>query len=82
MRFYCVGMSALIECSADRLAFGARIGSPSPSMPTVQVPLGNRSYEIQVGTRLIATLGERCRRLKIGTRCAVITDTNASKHYG
>ena len=51
-------------------------------MPTVQVPLGNRSYEIQVGTRLIATLGERCRRLKIGTRCAVITDSNVGKHYG
>jgi 3-dehydroquinate synthase len=51
-------------------------------MPTVQVPLGNRSYEIQVGTRLVATLGERCRRLKIGTRCAVITDANVGKHYG
>ncbi|MFM8880172.1 MAG: 3-dehydroquinate synthase [Verrucomicrobiota bacterium] len=51
-------------------------------MPTVQVPLGNRSYEIQVGTRLVATLGERCRRLKIGTRCAVITDAHVGKHYG
>jgi 3-dehydroquinate synthase len=75
-------MVTVNECSADRLAFGSRIGSLSTSMPTVQVPLGNRSYEIQVGTRLIATLGERCRRLKIGTRCAVITDSNVGKHYG
>jgi 3-dehydroquinate synthase len=51
-------------------------------MPTVQVPLGNRSYEIQVGNRLIASLGERCRRLKIGTRCAVITDANVGAKYG
>lgn len=51
-------------------------------MPTVQVPLGNRSYEIQVGNRLIATLGERCRRLKIGTRCAIITDTHVAAKYG
>lgn len=64
-----------------RLAFRLPVGPLSPLMPTVQVPLGNRSYEIQVGTRLIATLGERCRRLKIGTRCAVITDTNVGAHY-
>ena len=51
-------------------------------MPTVQVPLGNRSYEIQVGNRLIASLGERCRRLKIGTRCAVITDSHVGPKYG
>jgi hypothetical protein len=31
------------ECGADRLAFESWIGSFSTSMPTVQVPLGNRS---------------------------------------
>jgi len=48
---------------------------------TVNVPLGNRSYEIRIGGGLLATLGARCARLKLGPRCAIITDTNVGKRY-
>jgi len=41
---------------------------------TVQVPLGNRSYQIKIAPKLLPRLGKECRRLKLGTRCAVITD--------
>jgi 3-dehydroquinate synthase len=51
-------------------------------MRIVKVPLGNRSYVIQVGNHLLATLGNGCQKLKLGSRCAVITDSNVVKHHG
>jgi 3-dehydroquinate synthase len=48
---------------------------------TVNVPLGNRSYAIKIGPRLIARLGAECARLKLGDRCAIITDTNVGKRF-
>jgi len=48
---------------------------------TVNVPLGNRSYAIKIGGGLLVRLGKECARLKLGGRCAIITDTNAGKHY-
>jgi 3-dehydroquinate synthase len=48
---------------------------------TVNVPLGNRSYEIKIGGGLLATLGAQCARLKLGSRCAIITDTNVGKRF-
>src|ERR1017187_2936285 len=50
-------------------------------MRIVQVPLGNRSYAIKVGGGLLARLGAECARLNLGQRCAVITDSNAGKHF-
>ncbi len=50
-------------------------------MRIVQVPLGQRSYAIKVGTGLLAGLGAECARLKLGCRCAVITDANAGRHF-
>jgi 3-dehydroquinate synthase len=47
----------------------------------VKVPLGNRSYVIQIGTRLLAQLGDECARHQLGTRCAIITDTNVGREY-
>lgn len=47
-------------------------------MRIVNVALGNRSYPILIGNRLLPRLGKECRRLNLGTRCAVITD----KHVG
>jgi len=41
---------------------------------TVEVPLGQRSYQIKIAPKLLSRLGDECRRLKLGTRCAVITD--------
>jgi 3-dehydroquinate synthase len=50
-------------------------------MRIVQVPLGNRSYAIKVGGGLLARLGAECAQLKLGQRCAVITDSNVGKHF-
>ena len=50
-------------------------------MRIVQVPLGNRSYVIKVGGGLLSRLGAECAQLKLGQRCAVITDTNVALHF-
>jgi 3-dehydroquinate synthase len=50
-------------------------------MRIVPVPLGNRSYAIKVGGGLLARLGSECAQLKLGQRCAVITDTNVGKYF-
>ena len=50
-------------------------------MRIVQVPLGNRSYAIKVGGGLLARLGAECAQLKLGQRCAVITDSNVGKKF-
>lgn len=50
-------------------------------MQTVKVSLGERSYEIRVGAGLLARVGEWCRDLGLGRRCAVITDQRVAEHY-
>ena len=45
-------------------------------MRIVKVPLGARTYSIFVGTGLLERLGSECRRLGLGRRCALITDSN------
>jgi 3-dehydroquinate synthase len=47
-------------------------------MRVVEVPLGNRSYKIEVGRDLLGELGKRCQKLSLGRRCAIITDSNAA----
>ena len=48
---------------------------------TVHVSLGNRSYDIKIAPGLIHRFGRECARLKLGPRCAIITDTNVGKRY-
>jgi 3-dehydroquinate synthase len=50
-------------------------------MRFVQVPLGDRSYTIKVGGGLLSRLGVECARLKLGRRCAIITDSNVGKKF-
>lgn len=50
-------------------------------MRVVKVSLGKRSYPILIGTGLLAGLGQECARLKLGPRCAIITDTNVGKRF-
>ncbi|HEY2329471.1 MAG TPA: 3-dehydroquinate synthase [Verrucomicrobiae bacterium] len=50
-------------------------------MHIVQVPLGSRSYAIKVGGGLLSRLGAECAQLKLGQRCAVITDANVGKKF-
>ena len=50
-------------------------------MRIVPVSLGSRSYEIKVGGSLLSRLGAECAALKLGKRCAVITDSNVGKKF-
>ena len=50
-------------------------------MRIVPVSLGSRSYVIKVGVGLVSRLGAECARLKLGHRCAVITDSNVGQQY-
>jgi 3-dehydroquinate synthase len=52
-----------------------------PVVRTVRVSLGNRSYDIKISSGLIGKLGAECARLKLGSRCAIITDTNVGRQY-
>jgi 3-dehydroquinate synthase len=49
---------------------------------TVNVSLGNRSYDIKIGTGLLVRLGAECARLALGRRCVIISDTNVAPRYG
>lgn len=48
---------------------------------TVKVPLGNRSYTIKIAEGLLDDLGGYCAQLKLGSRCAIITDTNVGRRF-
>ncbi len=52
-----------------------------PDVRTVKVPLGNRSYDIKISPGLLGKLGAECARLKLGNRCAIITDINVGREY-
>jgi 3-dehydroquinate synthase len=47
----------------------------------VNVPLGTRSYQIKIGPGLLSRLGTECARLKLGRRCAIISDSNVAPYY-
>src|SRR4029079_14981469 len=48
----------------------------------IKVPLGVRSYTISISGNLLSRLGQECKRLYLGQRCAVISDRNVAPHYG
>ena len=50
-------------------------------MRTVKVPLADRAYPIRIGSGLLADLGTQCARLKLGRRCAVISDAAVARRY-
>src|SRR5687767_3538729 len=47
----------------------------------VPVALAARSYEIVIGSSVNRQIGERCHALKLGTRCAIISDSNVARRY-
>lgn len=50
-------------------------------MCVVKVPLGSRSYSILIGPGLLPRLGAECRKLKLGRRCAIISDANVATRF-
>ncbi len=51
-------------------------------LETVHVPLGDRAYDILIGSELIDTLGELIKPVLRRHRVVVITDENVGAHYG
>lgn len=50
-------------------------------MQKVRVNLGVRSYDILIGKGLLSELGERCKGLKFGDSCIVVSDEIVAEHY-
>lgn len=50
-------------------------------MATVNVSLGKRSYTISIGPGLLAQIGKQSARLKLGKRCAIISDSNVGPQF-
>jgi 3-dehydroquinate synthase len=50
-------------------------------MRTVNVPLGSRSYPIFIGGKILPGLGGHCARLRLGRRCAIISDQHVAPLY-
>ena len=50
-------------------------------MPTVHVPLADRSYDVVVEPGVLRLAGARIRDLAGTRRCAVITDSNVGRHH-
>jgi len=49
---------------------------------TVRVNLPGREYDVVVGSALLTACGERIAALGLGTRCAIVSDTNVDPLYG
>lgn len=56
-------------------------GSILPCVRIVNMPLGARSYEINIGPGLLSELGRHCASLKLGSRCALISDRNVAPRF-
>jgi 3-dehydroquinate synthase len=53
-----------------------------PKDPTVvNVALGDRSYDIVIGSRQLGSLGRRIGALRPGARAAIVTDETVAGHY-
>jgi 3-dehydroquinate synthase len=47
----------------------------------VDVALGDRSYDIVIGRRLVGTLGGRIAALRPGAKAVIVTDENVAQYY-
>ena len=50
-------------------------------MRTVHVSLGDRSYPIFIGGKVLSDLGSHCADLQLGRTCAIISDRNVAPLY-
>ncbi|WP_319798114.1 3-dehydroquinate synthase [Nitrobacter sp.] len=53
----------------------------TPDPVTVDVALGDRSYDIVIGRGILPSLGERIAALRPGARVAIVTDENVATHW-
>lgn len=50
-------------------------------MRIVHVPLATRSYDIHIGSGMLDQLAPHCSGLKLGRKCAIISDRNVARRY-
>src|SRR4051795_11599460 len=48
---------------------------------TVEVALGERSYDIVIGRDVLPTLGARIKALRPGARTAIVTDRTVARYW-
>jgi 3-dehydroquinate synthase len=53
----------------------------NPDPITIDVALGDRSYDIVIGRDILSSLGERIAALRPGARAAVVTDERVATHW-
>ena len=72
-------LAAYLKVARALRPTGVRMTAPLRTDPTtVQVALGERSYDIVIGRGLIASLGARIEALRPRARVFIVTDTNTS----
>jgi len=60
--------------------FAPRPDAP-PHTEKLRVELGARSYDIVIGSGVLAEAGERIAQIAPGAACAIVTDANVARHY-
>src|SRR5690606_25218181 len=67
-----------VDALAGRRSEGSRAVTEPTATTTVRVGLGERSYDILIGTGLIAAAGAKIAALLPGIRAAIVTDENVA----
>src|SRR5215467_8897930 len=78
-RWPAISVSAAKPRCEDRRCMTAPVRSGDPII--VNVPLGEREYDIAIGRGLIASLGERIAKLRPGAAVAIVSDETVAARY-
>src|ERR1700738_288844 len=73
----CRGRTALEQNGRDTMTAPLKNSDPI----TVDVALGERSYDIVIGRDVLRSLGRRVAALRPGVRSAIVTDREVAKHW-
>src|ERR1700738_2957544 len=73
----CRGRTALEQNGRDTMTAPLKNSDPI----TVDVALGERSYDIVIGRDVLRSLGRRVAALRPGVRAAIVTDREVAKHW-
>lgn len=57
------------------------VGTPADAPADLEVGLGERSYRIQIGSGILARLGQACAGLGIGKRIFIVTNPTVAGYY-
>ncbi len=57
------------------------LAAPNNRFETINVALGERSYDILMGTGLLEKAGEQIKSLRPAAKCSIVTDENVASHH-